>query len=284
MNKRDLMKSFATAGLLAALLAGCATTQPEVEEIVQPVKRTKQLYIVVDDAGLDMMRLRPFLELPIPLTVAIMPSRKYTRDTRDMMEAYYSDKEYILHQPMQPLSDQANPGKGAILADMLPGQIPWTLDRNFAQIPGAKGMNNHMGSLITSDRDKMQAVLRYCKANGLYFLDSLTTPDSVVPEVAATVGVPYEHRHVFLDNDRSEEAITAQFEKAAHVADENGYAIMIGHAWCSQTAHVLRKILPFAQREGYTFHVLSELYASAELEKTWVSDPAPVKELTFSAD
>jgi polysaccharide deacetylase 2 family uncharacterized protein YibQ len=241
----------------------------------------KQLYIVIDDAGLDMMRLRPFLEFPAPLTVAIMPGCKYTTDTRDMMQNNYGDKEYILHQPMQPISESADPGKGAILDYMEPGQIPWTLDRNLAEIPGAKGMNNHMGSKITSNREMMRSVLQYCKANDLYFLDSLTTPNSVVAEVAKEVGLRYERRHVFLDNERDEDSITARYEEAARIADEKGYAIMIGHAWSPETAKVLQKVFPFAQREGYTFHVLSDLFEAGDLSKIPNAALAPAQVVIF---
>lgn len=279
--KTLVLKWALLGGLSAGLLVGCVTTEVAPKQVAVPVKREKQIYLVIDDAGMDMMRLRPFLELPIPMTVAIMPSRKYTADTRNMLAKFYPDKEYILHQPMQPVSDVADPGKGAIVDYMEPGQIPWTLDRNFAQIPGAKGMNNHMGSKITSNPAMMYSILQYCKMNHLYFLDSLTTPDSVVQEVATEVGVQYEHRHVFLDNEKNEDAITAQFEQAARIATENGYAIVIGHAWCTQTAAVLNKVYPFAQREGFTFHLLSELYRAGDPSKMLIAEPAPVAEVSW---
>jgi polysaccharide deacetylase 2 family uncharacterized protein YibQ len=268
---------------MASLLAGCSTTQPIAQPAV-PVKREKQLFIVIDDAGMDMMRLRPFLELPVPVTVAIMPSRKYTQDTRNIMAKYYPSKEYILHQPMQPISETADPGKGAILDYMEPGQIPWTLDRNLAQIPGAKGMNNHMGSKITSNPAMMEVILKYCKAHHLYFLDSLTTPDSVVKKVAKKVGTHYEQRHVFLDNERTEEAITAQFEEAATISRENGYAIMIGHAWSPETAVVLKKACAFAEREGFTFHVISELFNEVDPAEILLQEPAPAAEVAIETE
>ena len=275
---KQIFKTVVFSTLAGGLLAGCSTTKP-IAQPTEPVKREKQLFVVIDDAGMDMMRLRAFLEFPAPLTVAIMPGRKYTKDTHNIMAHHYQDKEYILHQPMQPISDTADPGKGAIVDYMEPGQIPWTLDRNLAQLPGAKGMNNHMGSKITSNPAMMEVVLKYCKANDLYFLDSLTSTQSVVAEVAKKVGVHHEQRHIFLDNERDEDEIAARFEEAAQIAEENGYAIMIGHAWSPETAKVLHKVYPHALREGFTFHVLSELYSAGVPAKTLISEPVAVTEV-----
>lgn len=52
-------------------------------------------------------------------------------------------------------------------------------------VPYAIGMNNHMGSKVTSDKRIMSVVLDVCKEHGLFFVDSRTNYWSVVPELAA---------------------------------------------------------------------------------------------------
>ncbi len=228
-----------------------------------------------------MTDIRPFLDFPAPLTVAIMPDCRFTRATSEMMAKNYPTKEYILHQPMEAVNPKANPGTSAIMSDMMIDQIPWTLSNNFNKIPGAKGMNNHMGSKITADPAMMKRILQYCEQNGYYFLDSLTNARSAAREMAQEVGIHYERRHVFLDNERNEEYITKQFEQACQIANRNGYAIMIGHAWCKETANVLNKAYPFAASEGFTFHVVSELFKESDPHNALRADQVPAKEYVF---
>ena len=182
--KRGIFNLIIGASVLSALLTGCQTTKPEPQKpVVKPpvieTTPTKKLYVVIDDAGVSMTGLRPFLDFPAPLTVAIMPNCRFTRDTARMMAKNYPEKEYILHQPMEAMNPNANPGEGAIMSDTELEQIPWTLNKNFSQVSGAKGMNNHMGSKITANPEMMKRILQYCEQNGFYFLDSLTNARSV---------------------------------------------------------------------------------------------------------
>ena len=84
-----------------------------------------------------------------------------------------------------------------------------------------------------------------------------------------------------MDNERDEDYITKQFEEACQIANRNGYAIMIGHAWSPETANVLAKAYPFAVREGFSFHVVSELFTEADPINVLRSNHGPAKEVIF---
>jgi polysaccharide deacetylase 2 family uncharacterized protein YibQ len=43
-------------------------------------------------------------------------------------------------------------------------------------------------------------------------------------------------------------------------AKEQGYAVVIGHAWSKETAAAIRDSFQTLENQGYTFHKLSELY------------------------
>lgn len=101
---------------------------------------------------------------------------------------------------------------------------------DLASVPGAIGVNNHMGSKGTADRRVMRAILEVVRERGLFFLDSVTTPESVAGPVAAEVGVRIAARKVFLDNVDEEEAIRGQVRRLIALARARGTAIAIGHA------------------------------------------------------
>ena len=233
------------------LLSGCRTTQPDVRE--------KQLFVVVDDAGLVLEETRRFLAIPVPMTIAVLPHQK---ETAQVCAAIAQDrqKEMILHQPMEAYDAEKNPGKGAIRSTLSPAQIPALLDWNRSSVAGAVGMNNHMGSRITENPELMRAVLRYCKAHDLFFLDSKTAYNSVVPRVALQEQMHVEQRDSFLDIQHDREYIRARWNEAVEIAEEKGCAVVIGHAWSAETAAAIRESIESLLAQGYTFHKLSELY------------------------
>ena len=66
---------------------------------------------------------------------------------------------------------------------------------------------------------------------GLFFLDSRTTAQTVALDVAHEQGVPALKRDVFLDHDRSPEAVHRSFERAIAIARSKGQAVLIGHPY-----------------------------------------------------
>ena len=65
---------------------------------------------------------------------------------------------------------------------------------------------------FTENREKMAVVLESIKKRNLFYLDSLTTSHSIVPALAADLGIKYLQRNIFLDNEVAEEPIRQQLE------------------------------------------------------------------------
>jgi polysaccharide deacetylase 2 family uncharacterized protein YibQ len=225
-------------------------------------KSDYQIYLIIDDAGQRLSQTRTFLELPVPLTIAVLPGLPATRSSAEAIHNQSGNKQMILHQPMQPIRSTANPGPGVIRTDTPLEEIPNILRQNLAQVPWAKGMNNHMGSLLTQDSTCMHAVMAFCKTYDLFFVDSYTTPASIAGQVAREHGVPTAQQHVFLDNERDEEAITQQFQKGMQIAKQHGFVVMIGHAWSPETARVIERIAQPAIAAGYSFHTIGDVFSS----------------------
>lgn len=244
---------------LLCLLCGCRVPPPRPgAEVYIPSVREKQIYVVIDDLGLSMEQAQRFLDIPVPMTLAVLPQRKKTAEVCAAI-ARSPGKEIILHQPMEP-KNQSNPGGGCIFDDTPPAEAVKIMDMNLATVSGAKGMNNHMGSCVSENPEVMRTVLQYCKAHNLFYLDSKTAYHSAVKRIAAEEGMHFEERHVFLDIQHDREYIRRMWNSAVEKAGQNGYVIAIGHVWSAETAAAIADSVDELKAQGYTFHRLSELY------------------------
>jgi polysaccharide deacetylase 2 family uncharacterized protein YibQ len=89
----------------------------------------------------------------------------------------------------------------------------------------------------------MDPVFSVLKEKKLYFLDSLTTPRSAVPDLAREWGVPYIQRNIFIDNEVNENSIKQQLDKLLQSARANGHSVGSGHPY-PLALKVLRETLP----------------------------------------
>ena len=55
-----------------------------------------------------------------------------------------------------------------------------------------------MGSKVTADERIVRLILAACKKHGLFYLDSKTNPNSVVPKIGKELGVPIIENQLFL--------------------------------------------------------------------------------------
>ena len=220
-------------------------------------KNGAQLIFVFDDGGHNINQAKAFLDLPFPYTVAVLPRLKASKETADLIRN--SGNEVILHQPMQAINLNVDPGEGAIKPDMTESEIRSTLFQNVTEIAPIAGMNNHEGSAITADAEKMAVVLQFCSSEGIFFLDSRTNSKTAVPYVAKELGYSYYERNIFLDNEKTRDNILKELRKGLDIANKKGSCIMIGHIWSAEILpKVLLEVYPELKEKGYTFSVVSK--------------------------
>lgn len=215
-----------------------------------------KLIFVFDDAGHNLEQLQYFLDLPFPCTIAVLPKLPNSIETARRIRA--AGKELILHQPMQALNPNINPGDGAVKPGMDREEIKKIVASNVEEIGPIAGMNNHEGSLITSDEKAMEAVLELCREKNIYFLDSRTSSKSVVPQVAKKLNMSIWERAVFLDNKRDKAYMKKQIIEGLEIASQRGEAIMIGHVFTVDLAILLKEMYSDLTQEGYTFSTISK--------------------------
>lgn len=217
-----------------------------------PAKKVADVYIVLDDGGHNLNHLQPFLDLEIPLTIAVLPELSYSKESA--LRITKAGKTLILHQPMQAINLSTDPGPSAIMPEMSADQIRNLLTKNFDSLGIKVGLNNHEGSLITADTYAMKVVMEVCKERGMFFLDSRTNSKSVCKSVASEYGVKLYERNTFLDNTPSQADMIAMFKSGIEVAKKNGSVIMIGHVWSGKNlADVLQKMYDEYYPQGFIF-------------------------------
>lgn len=186
--------------------------------------------VIIDDIGYQARLGEAAIDLPGPFAVAIMPFAPHSQ--RLALLAEKSHKDVILHLPMEAKSRNHLLGEGAILASMSAEQMLTRLDSALAYVPQAIGVNNHMGSLLTSQRAPMDIIMAGLAARqGLFFVDSKTSRRSIARAAATAAGVTAVERHVFLDNEPLREEINLQLRELVNRAKKNGYALAIGHPY-----------------------------------------------------
>jgi polysaccharide deacetylase 2 family uncharacterized protein YibQ len=217
-----------------------------------------RLALVIDDAGYkEGNDLRVLWSLKVPATVAVIPGLEFS--TSIARQAPQHGWEVICHMPME--GHEFTP----------PGTYRWFLPRNtrpedlnrilsgaLAELPNCRGLNNHMGSRATEEKDLMLQTAHYLREKGLFFLDSRTSNKSVAMETMRTADVPVMERNVFLDNSESEASIHRQLKLAVATAKKKGYAVAIGH-FRAPSLKALMKDLPEVRQAGVRFVYLSEL-------------------------
>jgi len=214
------------------------------------------LVFIIDDAGNNLKELEPFLRIQFPFTIAVLPGLPHSAEAAKRIRE--SGKEVFLHQPMEAIGGQ-DPGPGAITSGMSAEEIRAVLTRNVNEIGPIAGINNHQGSKITMDKEAMKTILAFCKEKGICFVDSRTTADTVVPEVAKQMGIKIAERNVFVDNEQNKDAMFRYISTGLTRAQRNGSAVMIGHTWSPDLAPLLAEQFPILIEQGYTLKTASDI-------------------------
>jgi polysaccharide deacetylase 2 family uncharacterized protein YibQ len=149
--------------LLFCLMAGVAQAAPANKAYMS---------IIIDDLGQSPERDSRTLALPGPVTMAIMPDTPHATDFA--RQAHKAGKTVILHMPMDPATGPYAWHPGIAIAG-----TAGRLDAALAKVPYAAGINNHMGSRMTAQREPMAWLMGELQQRHLFFVDSRTSAATV---------------------------------------------------------------------------------------------------------
>jgi len=206
-----------------------------------------RLAIILDDLGNDRSVADSVFALPYPLTLSFLPYRANSREIAE--EAHRRGYQVMLHLPMQSLGNEM-PEAQQLHSGMSSSQIFDVVSGMLQNVPYAAGVNNHQGSLATTDGPLMADLMAILRERNLFFIDSRTTAATLAYDAAQNARVPCAYRNVpFLDDVEEVSAIRKQLQLAVREAQEKGEAIAIGHPH-PETLRALSEFLPQAEAQG----------------------------------
>tara|TARA_R110000868_G_scaffold208192_5_gene457634 strand:+ start:1105 stop:2067 length:963 start_codon:yes stop_codon:yes gene_type:complete len=250
-----------------------AATAIDTAEVVLPIPvsaaavtpQRPRIALIIDDVGLDTEAAARVLALDAALTVAILPYADAASATARLAEA--GGRDVLVHVPMEPLGLD-DPGPHALRVDLSDADLRARIRWAMARVPGAVGLNNHMGSRFTRDPRAMRIALGAIAEQAPLFIDSMTTADSRGLAVAQGLGLPVLQRDIFLDHVIEAGAIRARLAEAEALARSQGHAVLIGHPH-DLTLDALESWIGEAREAGFEFVTVTTL--SAQLARS----PAP---------
>jgi len=230
---------------------------------------TYKVAIIIDDLGNNFHHGRTLIDLPYQLTYSFLPNRPYSKRLAKRAASY--GKEVMVHLPMQS-ARQSNLGAGALTLELTQKQFQSSVQISIDSVPHARGVNNHMGSLLTQHPGHMSWLMEVLssRSDNLYFVDSKTTPQTVASRIAQEHYIPNITRDVFLDNSRREQDINRQLKSLKKIAKRKGYALAIGHPYPA-TIKLLQNYLPTLLEHNIEVVPVTELIKRNFQQQQWVN-------------
>jgi uncharacterized protein len=260
-DRRPDRRTVALLDVPADILArepGDRRTPTWLRNAVAPVADSRPaIAVVIDDLGLNRRGTAALNHLRAPLTLAFLPYAPGLGEQTAAARA--AGHELLVHVPMEPRSEDW-PGPNALTSQLGPAELASRLRSHLRSFRGFVGVNNHMGSLLTTDPARMAILMAELRQRDLLFLDSRTTADSVAAREAERSQVPFAERDVFIDNDLDLQSVLRALAQAENIARRQGHAVAMGHPH-NVTIEALKRWLPGLDARGVALAPISAIVA-----------------------
>ncbi|MDM5272717.1 divergent polysaccharide deacetylase family protein [Sulfurovum sp. zt1-1] len=183
-----------------------------------------KLVIIIDDVS-SRSQLEHIQAVNLKLTPSIFPPYKLSPSNNKLAEGL---KHYMIHLPMQSGKAYDKQEKTLMVTDT-PEMIESRVKELRRLFPTARFVNNHTGSVFTSNYLAMDRLYQALYQEGFVFIDSRTISATKVPQISRKHSQLYMARDVFIDNKQTVDSIHKQLKLAVNIAKKRGYTIVIGH-------------------------------------------------------
>lgn len=215
-----------------------------------PAPAPVRVALIVDDLGYSLERARAVCELNLPLAVSVLPYSPFAVESAQI--AHEHGLEVMLHLPMESKNHHETEKftQGLIGPALTEEDVRSRVRDDLYQVPYIRGVNNHMGSLLTEDEVKMRAALGVVKEFGLFFIDSRTSLKSRAYETARRLRLPAAESDLFLDAaEETTEKIGQNIRQLFSIARKRGWAVGICHPY-DQTLDALQALPSLLEKSG----------------------------------
>ncbi|EPD5780604.1 divergent polysaccharide deacetylase family protein [Campylobacter jejuni] len=188
------------------------------------ISKKPKLAIIIDDMA-NASQVRGLKALNLKLNPSFFPPDKNHSETPKLALKF---DFYMVHLPLaainynKPELDTLNPNDSKERIFKKIKQIK----KDFKDL---RYINNHTGSLFTSNEEAMRKLYKALKNQNIFFVDSKTIGNSKTNKIAKELSMPYIQRDVFLDNEDDVNYVKKQLESAVKLAQKKGFVIAIGH-------------------------------------------------------
>jgi len=207
-----------------------------------------KIALIFDDLGESLRDLREIYSLDTPFTVSVIPNLKFSKNIAHI--ASRCGFSVLIHLPLEPASSQQyqTDKYRFITSDLSKREVISLLRQYLDSIRIAIGVNNHMGSLATENRQLMKIVLSELKRRGLIFVDSRTSLKSIAYEQARKMELISGYNRGFLDAIDNIKSMEKRMKELKALAREKGKIIVIAHPK-KNTLRFLKAQLPILREE-----------------------------------
>lgn len=213
--------------------------------------------LIFDDLGGNLNDLKKIYSLDIPLTISVIPNLRFSRNIAHI--GARSGFSVLIDLPLAPSEEvEPNPKYKFISGDLGSWEINSLLRNYLNFIRIAIGVNSHMGSGATQDRELMKTVMEELKRRNLIFIDSRTSPESIAYELALREGLVCGYNEGSLDSSQSLDEIQQRLEGLIAIAKEKGKAIFIIHS-NKEIINLIKNKLP-ALKEKVDFVTIRDYF------------------------
>lgn len=199
-------------------------TPPRAKPAYKRVLKDKPKIVIIIDDIANKKQLQEVKKIDLKLTPSIFPVSK---NNQDMIKAVNELDFFMIHLPLE--AKKYMDGLETIKVNDGDTKIEAKISDIKETTPRAKYINNHTGSKFTASKDDMKRLLNVLDKYNIMFIDSRTTPDSKLNEIAKEQNRLILYRDVFVDNNLDSNALNHQLKEGVDIAKQRGYAILIAH-------------------------------------------------------
>ena len=219
------------------------TTKPK-----KALHKKAQLAIIIDDVS-HASEIRFLKSLPYHITPSIFPPTRMNMHSNRLAKNL---KHFMVHLPLESDSRAMNKMYKMLFVKDSNKKIRDRVKEIRKLFPNAKYINNHTGSVFSSNYAKSKVLYKALKKEGFIFLDSRTSQRTKFKRIARELGYKYYKSDIFIDNVHNVNYTLNKIKQGVRLAKRRGYAVMIGHPHAT-TFKALKKAIPFLKEVNMVY-------------------------------